>query len=428
MNFTQSNAYLDFLVEMGIKAGLDHTLSIAETLGNPQEDFPSILVGGTNGKGTVAVVLSSILKSAGYRVGLYTSPHLLDVRERIRLDGRMVGCEQFAEVLTRVRNAAEAALDQEIVEGTPTYFEAMTLAAYLYFQEEKVSLSVLEVGLGGRWDCTNIAEPILSAVTNIGIDHEAWLGKGMRSIAFEKAGIFRALRPAITGAHREEALEVLRREALKAGTRLRLPSECAVRQGSRSMHLECPEGVLDLPLPPLFGEHQVENVSLACRIGLTLRELGWKIPDESFVSGISAARWPGRLQKIEDSPKIFLDGAHNPDGCHALEAFVRGMPHPRVLVFSAMEDKPVEQMTGILFPAFDHVMTTRIPMDRCLDPEEIWGPVPDGTLDIEEDPVSALTRARELAGREGSVVVAGSLFLVGHVMKELGIDPVEELF
>jgi len=428
MNFSQSKAYLDLLAEMGIKAGLDHTRVLAGALGDPQDRYPCILIGGTNGKGTVAAVLASVLKRAGYRVGLYTSPHLVDVRERIRVDGGIIGPEEFAEVLTEVRAAADGAIDRGEAEGPPTHFEALTLAAMLHFSREKVSFGVLEVGLGGRWDCTNIAEPVAGVVTNIGIDHEEWLGKGLRSIAFEKAGIFRAGRPALTGARREEALEVLRREALKVGASLRVPFDCSVRRTGGGLSLDCPEGRLDLPLPALAGRHQVENMALACRAGLTLRELGWTISDESFREGVSAARWPGRLQKVADRPILYLDGAHNPDACHALRAFTEGLPRPRVLVFTAMSDKPVEKMAEILFPAFDHVVATRIPMERCLDPEQVWGPLPEGRLHREGDAGSALERASAIAGTEGAVVVAGSLYLVGNIMERLGIGPVEGLF
>lgn len=422
MNYPQSLAYLDLLSEVGIKAGLDHTCTLARGLGNPQGAFPSILVAGTNGKGSVSAMLASILGAASFRVGLYTSPHLVDVRERVRVAGEMPGQDRFAALLSEVRRCAESALESGSVEEMPTHFEALTLLAFLHFAESEVDLAVLEVGLGGRWDCTNIVDPILSLVTSISRDHEEWLGKGLRNIAREKAGILRKGVPALTSATRPEAVEVIAHMAREVGAPLGLPGEVLVDRRGATWSLTCPEGGLDgLPDPVLPGEHQLENATLACRAALALRAKGWPIGDGAVREGLRSTCWPGRLQKIREAPDTYLDGAHNPEGCEVLRRFAEGLPRPRMLVFAAMRDKPLEEMAVALFPAFDAVVATRVPAQRCAPAESIpigGGGRPDF---VEPDPVCALARATALAGPGGSVVVAGSLYLVGHVMGALGM-------
>lgn len=421
MNYPQSLAYLDLLAEAGIKAGLDHTRALARELGDPQRAFPSVLVAGTNGKGSVCATLASILRVSSLRVGLYTSPHLVDVRERALVDGRKMGRESFAALLTEVRRRAEEAADGGVVEGMPTHFEALTLLAFLHFARSAVDLAVVEVGLGGRLDCTNIVEPSLSLITSVARDHEEWLGRGLRNIAREKAGILRPGVPALTSATRPEVLEVLMRRAREMGARLGTPGEVRVERGEGSWSLSCPEGSLgELPLPSLPGEHQVENAALACRAALALRSKGWRISDRAVKEGLRATRWPGRLQKVRENPGTYLDGAHNIEGCEALRRFAEGLPRPRVLVFAAMRDKPLEEMGSVLFSAFDAVVATQVPMDRCAPAEGI--PIGHGPGRFVE-PIfeRAVQRASDLAGPGGSVVVAGSLYFVGRLMAAWGI-------
>lgn len=423
MNYSQALAYLDLLAEMGIKAGLDHTRTLARSLGDPQRSFPSILVAGTNGKGSVSATLASILGRAGLRVGLYTSPHLVDVRERIRVEGRRIPQARFASILSRVRRAADEALESGAVESIPTHFEALTLLAFVHFHEERVDMAVLEVGLGGRWDCTNVAEPVLSLITSLSRDHEDWLGKGIRNIAREKAGIMRAGVPAMTSASRPEALQVLTRTASALGTPLGIPGECRVEGSDTTWAMESPEGTLfELPYPTLAGRHQLENAALACRAALSLRTLGWGISDDAVREGILATKWPGRLQKVGERPSIYLDGAHNPEACEALRRFAEGLPSPRILVLAAMRDKPLEEMAAVLLPAFDAVVATELPMGRCAPAHTL--PVLGGSCEsaVEPDFLAALQRASHRAGPGGSVVVAGSLYLVGQALSALGLD------
>ena len=404
MNYAQSLDYLNLLAERGIKSGLEHTRILARALSDPQASFPSVLVAGTNGKGSVSATLASILSRSGRRTGLYSSPHLVDVRERVRVDGRWISKARFAADLTAVRRLAEEAVEAGTVEEMPTHFEALTLLAFRHFQRESVEAAVLEVGLGGRWDCTNIVEPVLSVITSIARDHEEWLGLGLRNIAREKSGVMRPRVPAITSATRPEALEVLQKVARSLDTPLKLSFECAVTRGEGSWRLECPEGRLEsLPYPTLAGDHQMENAALACRAVLVLRSLGWEIPDAAVREGLQATRWPGRLQKVREAPAVYLDGAHNVEGCEALMRFAEGLQGPRVLVFAAMKDKPMEEMAAVLFPAFDAVVATQVPMERCAPATAV--PLEAGSWEgcMEADPAAAVERAARIAGSGGSV-------------------------
>jgi dihydrofolate synthase/folylpolyglutamate synthase len=416
MNFQQSLAYLDALIGLGVQTGLDHTRHLAARLGNPQLSYPCILVAGTNGKGSTASFLTATLSAAGFHAGLYTSPHLVDVRERIRTDGGLIGEAEFASSLSLVREEAEAAVAAGELPGPPTYFEALTLLAFEHFRRRTVSVAVLEVGLGGRLDCTNVSEPVLSIVTNIALDHEDYLGLGLQNIAREKAGIFRTAVPALTAAKEGPALETLRRRASELGTPLGEGRDCRIQVSADSWRVVCGCRTADLPLPFLPGRHQLQNAALAVRAAWTLGDLGWRISPEAIREGIAAARWPGRLERTGEAPDLYLDGAHNPDGCEALAAFVSGLPHRRkALVFTAMRDKPVRAMLAALAPSFDTLWTTRVPMARCLPSEELASAAEGIEVRTENDPMAALAAARSWAGPEGLVVVAGSLYLVGWV-------------
>ena len=416
MTPAQALGYLDSLIELGIKVGLDHTRVLAEALGDPQERFPSVLIGGTNGKGSTASFLAAVLKAAGYRTGLYTSPHLVDVTERIQVRGEPISLEELAQGLERVRAASEAAMESAAVEGFPTYFEALTLAAFDHFARAAVDAAVLEVGLGGRLDCTNVVRPRACVVTNVGLDHEDLLGQGLPAIAREKAGIFRPRVPAYTAARDPEVLDILGKEALKAGAWLHPLQECELAVRSDGWTLADGDSRLELPAPGLPGAHQIENAALAVRCCWALRDQGWQIPDEAIRSGIAGARWPGRLEWIAPAPDTYLDGAHNVEGCECLARFVRTLPHtPKVLVFTAMKDKPLESMAGALFSSFDEVVATTLPLPRCLTGAEIALRLPRAGAKPVDDAAQALAEARRTAGPSGLVVAAGSLYLVGYL-------------
>ena len=415
--------YLDSLIELGIKVGLDHTRTLAKAMGEPQDRFPSVLIGGTNGKGSTASFLAAILRSAGFRTGLYTSPHLVDVTERIQIQGENIRIEELAEGLDRVRCVAEGAMESGAVEGFPTYFEALTLAAFDHFARKAVDWAVLEVGLGGRLDCTNVAKPRACVITNVGLDHEDWLGQGLLNIAREKAGIFRPRVPIFTAARNPEALAILRKEALKAGAPFHPLEECEVAATPAGWSLATGDHRLALPPPSLLGAHQVENAALAVRCCWALREQGWPIPDEAISAGVREARWPGRLEKVAETPDTYLDGAHNVEGCESLALFVESLSHaPKALVFTAMKDKPLESMARALFGPFDAVFATTLPMSRCCTGQEIADRVPAEIRPV-ENAGEALEEARRLVGPRGLVVAAGSLYLVGYLKALLGEGP-----
>lgn len=416
MKFSQSLSYLDSLIELGIKVGLEHTRVLAGLMGDPQVRFPSVLIGGTNGKGSTACFLAEILGRAGCKVGLYTSPHLVDVTERIRIGGHAITPEGFAAGLGRVRAVAEGAMESGAAEGYPTYFEALTLLAFDHFAREEVDVAVLEVGLGGRLDCTNIVSPLVTVVTNIGLDHEEWLGQGLSNIAREKAGIFRTRVPAFTAERNTRTLEILHREAMKVGAELRPLKDCELAVEGASWRLTAGGRTADLPRPVMLGDHQLENAALAVRCAWALQDLGWEIPHEAVCEGVRRASWPGRLELLARDPVTFLDGAHNTDGCAALARFVRGRREKaKVLVFGAMRDKPLEEMARVLFPAFDRVWATQVPMPRACSVSEIAERTGLPGERCQADPLASLKEARACAGPGGLVVVAGSLYLVGYL-------------
>ncbi len=416
MTYEEAAEYLRRLIRFGIKTGLDHTRLLAGRLGNPEKAYPCVIIGGTNGKGSTCAFLEAMLRSSGYRTGLYTSPHLVEVRERLRVEGEPVSREALALSLEAVREAAEGALREGAIEEEPTYFEALTLAAFHRFREEGVGVAVLEVGLGGGKDCTNAAPAVLTAVTNVALDHEEYLGPGLLCIAREKAGIFRAGTPALTGERSTWALRVMRQEAARRGARLVLPDWEALRE-EESWRFLWRGREWAFPRPSLAGDHQVDNAALAVRCALELRERGFAVPDAALHEGMERARWPGRLEKVAATPDLYLDGAHNPAGCAVLARFVASLPHRRkALVFTALRDKPVAEMAANLFAAFGKVFFTEVPMARGEKTGNLrrlsrWG----GEAAEEPDPAAALGAAAEWSGREGVVVAAGSLYLIGYL-------------
>lgn len=400
-----------------MKLGLAAIDALCERMGRPERSVPSVLVGGTNGKGSTAATLSSIAKACGLRAGLYTSPHLIHVTERIRLEEEDVTGEELDYALERVFAAADAS-----PAIAATYFEAATAAAFLVFCERRLDLAILEVGLGGRFDATNVAPAVLSAVTSIGLDHTEELGPTLSSIAREKAGIFRAGRPAIARAS-GEALDVLRAEAERRGSDWHdAESELSVRVrevgivGTR-FDVTTPRQELSLATP-LPGAHQAWNAALAVRAAELLPQPVARLTPETIGAGVAGVRWAGRLERFEIGGRcVLLDGCHNAEGAAALARFLadanlRGQCR---LVFGAMADKDIEGIAEILFPAVRSVTLVAASSPRAASPREIEGrvpPVPGGLR-----PGSGVNEALETLLAEGDgapIIVAGSLYLVGE--------------
>ncbi|MDH4196671.1 MAG: bifunctional folylpolyglutamate synthase/dihydrofolate synthase [Candidatus Aminicenantes bacterium] len=428
MNRAQSQAYLGHLEKFGIRLGLDAIREILAGLGNPQDRFSSVLVAGTNGKGSVCAMLAEILAGHGWRVGLYTSPHLVRVEERIQVDRKLIPARALGRLLGRVRETNKALLAAGRLAAEPTFFEVLTAAAFLHFAARRVDIAVLEVGLGGRFDATNVVRPLATAITSIGHDHQQYLGRTLGRIAFEKAGILKPGVPVVCGERSgSTAYAVIRKraEALEApllgvfdGGRLE-PADgrgrFVFRRAGRTYRFT----------PSLPGRHQGENAAVAILVAEELSRSWRPLKKARVIAGVERARWEGRLETVSVRPPVILDGAHNEEGAAALAAHLRRIFKERIiLVFGVLCDKDIRAMARRLFPLADMVVLTRIPNDRSAEPAAVAALAPRfrGRLRVEPDPRRAVRLAqRESAGRT-PVVIAGSLFLVGEV-KRLRLFP-----
>jgi dihydrofolate synthase/folylpolyglutamate synthase len=424
-----AEAILGRLEASGIRLGLDRLGHLLGRLGHPERRTPSVLIAGTNGKGSTSALLAAMVTAAGYRTGLYTSPHLETVRERIRIDGRAVPEERLADLLTRVVAEAENGPDGDPeTSGPPTYFEAVTAAAFLGFAEEGVELAVLEVGLGGRLDATNLADPLLSLITSIGLDHQEYLGDTLAAIAREKAGILRHGRPALAWIEEPEPAEAVRAVAAEVGADLRFaPSEVKIERietrasevGQRVL-LATPAGRYDLAIG-LAGVHQAKNLGLAVRAAEVLAAAGFpRLDGHAIVQGAAACRWPGRLEAIAlpGGARVLLDAAHNPDGARTLGAYLAAAGEPVDLLFGVLADKDARGILAHLAPHVRRFVFTTPASPRALDPASLGALLPARTpppeIVVEPEPGTALTRALALAGGR-TIVACGSIFLIGEV-------------
>lgn len=407
------------------KFSLDEIRVLLEALGSPQRSFPSVLIGGTNGKGSTAATLASILTASGLRVGLYTSPHLERANERIRVDGAEIGDSDFARHYFRVHDAARELVKSGRLPQMPSYFEVLTALAFLHFAESGIGIAVLEVGMGGRLDATNVVEPVVSVITDISLDHMEWLGSTITEITREKSGILRAGGAMVTLPQHPEANQVLGEVATELG----------VRGISSSSYVPAPDvvgayalevlGTQILVDSPLMGAHQHRNVALAIATAVELASgQGVAVTAGSIEAGIAATRWPGRMERVsQGGVEWILDVAHNPAGAWALRAGLRGMAQesaPRTLIFSCLRDKPVAEMAQILFPLFERVILAPIHSARAAALADLRAAAEKtGTPALVAESVDrALELARESSQGE-MVVVSGSVYLVGEVRTRL---------
>ncbi|MET0553392.1 MAG: folylpolyglutamate synthase/dihydrofolate synthase family protein [Vicinamibacteria bacterium] len=409
--------YLETRARFGMKFGLETMHALMEALGHPERKWPSLLVAGTNGKGSVVAVVDQALRDSGLSVGRYTSPHLVRLHERIAVDGRLITDGGLEREVRRVREAAEALVQAGRIPAHPTHFEAVTAAAFLHFAARRVDVAVLEVGLGGRLDATNVCDPVASAIVTIARDHEAQLGRRLSAIAREKAGVLRRGRTCVLGALPASARRAIGEAARAAGARLRdAAQEGAVVATERGHTVRTAERVYRR-LHPLPGAHQVANLRVALALLEEASRAGVRVRWSRVPDAVARTRWPGRLQVLPGRPEVLLDGAHNPEGARALARHLAGGP-PFVLVFGAMTDKDVPAMARRLFPLAAHVVLTSVAQDRAASPRELArraGSWARGAVTA-PTPAAAMALARRLAGPEGRVVVAGSLFLVGDVL------------
>jgi dihydrofolate synthase / folylpolyglutamate synthase len=425
MTSSESREYLGHLQHFGIKLGLENIATLCAALGDPQDRFPSIHVAGTNGKGSVSAMLAGIMKEHGFRTGLYTSPHLARVEERIRVDGASITPLRFRGMLERLKATIDGLMAGGRLAYHPTYFEVLTALAFLQFAERKVDIAVLEVGMGGRFDATNVVRPLVSVITTIAKDHEKHLGSSLKKIAFEKAGIIKPGVPVVCGVRCGDALREIRRVARERGAPIveafgpgRTLEVRPVRGGYRFVYSG--ERGRYAFSPALAGRHQGTNAAVAIATAEVLARTWKPLEKAMIVRTIGQTRWEGRLETVSRRPLVVLDGAHNVEGAEALAAHIREtVGKPVVLIFAAMQDKDIRAMTRILFPLCETVILTRVPYKRSATPEELAAAAPPfkGRVFLEPDTRKAIRLALAESHGRTPVVIAGSLFLIGEVKR-----------
>jgi dihydrofolate synthase/folylpolyglutamate synthase len=409
MNYAESVRYLYSLGNevLTAKLGLDRISALLEALGNPHRAGRWIHVAGTNGKGSTSAMIEAGLRAAGVRTGLYISPHLVEPTERIQIAGQLVSREQFAGAFERVHETAQRMLASGALDMHPTYFETVTAMAFVLFAAEAVHTVVLEVGLGGRLDATNVVASELCVITPIDFDHQVFLGDTIEQIAAEKAGILKPGVPAVFAEQRREAERVLRAHARGPFTFSRdwAIADLAIDARGSRFRLLGPGGSMDITCP-LAGEHQVENARVAA---IALRKLG--VSPE----GIAATHWPGRLEHVSEQPEILIDGAHNPAGVRALVAYIRRFYSDRRIwiVYGALRDKAVAEMASMLFPLADRLILTAPANARAMPPEDILAPGARIDHSITHSIAEAIGLLDD-AAPEDVIFITGSLYLAGE--------------
>ncbi len=429
MQFAEALRYLLSLGHetLAIKLGLRNISLLLEQLGNPQQSYFSVQIAGTNGKGSTAAMLASISESGGIRAGLFTSPHLSSITERIKLNGQEISQDSFALCATRVRDAAEELLAQSRIEALPSFFEQVTAIALLAFQEHKVELAILETGLGGRLDATTAAGATLVAITPIAIDHEEYLGETISSIATEKAAIIRPGTSAIIAQQSSEALHVIleraaSRDVHPSVNEIESKIERFTESGRARVTFRTSASTYSSVSLGLRGKHQVTNASVALRLAESLRDYGFAVSHEAIVNGLEKAEHPGRLELIDSCPRVLLDGAHNPSGARTLKEYLSEfVSGPVTLIFGAMKDKRLDEMAEMLFPLAQNIILTRPDNPRAASLEAlrtIAAKVVPLKKPVTSDSVNqALRKAEDLTEPHGLICVAGSLYLIGEISR-----------
>lgn len=449
------------------KFDLAHMRVLLEALGHPERTFPNVLIAGTNGKGSTAATLASILQASGLKTALYTSPHLVRMNERIRVNGEQIEDDVFARLHGEVDRVSESLIEQGALPWHPSFFEMMTAIAFLHFSRERIDIAVLEVGMGGRLDATNVVEPLVSVITDISLDHQKFLGNTVTEIAREKAGIIRPGGVVVTLPQQPEANDVIGNTILELGaqgvsavqyvppvspgsTQYLVPSTqtkapnpetrlagCGGDLHTTQPHYRYPLLVMGKEIlveTSLVGRHQLRNIALATAAAEELAKQGLGkerkpgITAQSIQRGVRDIHWPGRFQVLAPHagwPEIVLDVAHNPAGAWALRSALSERYEGRALifVFGALRDKAIAEMAEILFPLAECVIATRPENPRAASPEEIQQAGSRTGADIE--PVaeidSAVQRARSVAGPQAVMVITGSIYLVGEAMRSLDV-------
>jgi len=415
------------LETFGIKLGLENITRLCEGLDHPERAFRSLHVAGTNGKGSVTAMTHAALRAAGIHAARYTSPHLSDLSERFVIDDGPVERSALEAVVEDVLACADRLQQNGVLSVPPTFFEATTAAAFELFRRAGIEMAVIEVGLGGRFDATNVIAPMAGAITTIDFDHQQHLGHSLEAIAFEKAGIIKTGMTVVAGDLPPEALAVVRRAAAERGEQLieaahDTSCEVTIVDGRARVTMQTPRGRYGPVMLGLRGEHQVANARVAVRLLEAAADGGTHVERSAIEAGLANAEWPARLEllTLDGGRRVLLDAAHNPEGARALAAYLdRWHPERPPLVIGVMRDKNVAEIVRTLLPRVSKVIATAAPTPRARTPEDLAGHLREagaGDVMIEPEPVRAIERALEMSPM---VCVAGSIFLVGAVRDAL---------
>ncbi len=440
MNYREAIEYLYSVRLFGTKLGLANTEHLLRELGHPENGFLTIHVAGTNGKGSVCAMLSSILSAAGYKVGLFTSPHILSFRERIGVGEELISEEEICHHLAKLLPIMEG-MQADPVLSHPTFFEIVTVLAVDYFAARKVDIAVMETGMGGRLDATNALPSRIQVITTIGLEHTGYLGNSIEEIAREKAGIIKEGATVVVGEEDETALGVIRAVAaekhariLRFGEHVRFLNR-RVKFPVQRLHVLTPQKRYDNVALPLLGQHQAVNCCLTVAAVEEVERCGFAIASDSIRRGIRGTRWPGRFEVIPGSPNCILDAACNPHACKALAQTLEEVvkASPLALIFGVLRDKDYKRMCEILFPLADNIILTQPRSQRALSVQELRDAVAsipsDNPIHAFVDVAEAIAYASELSPlSESFVCIAGSNYLLGPARKALGLDDLPEDF
>ncbi len=429
--YEQTLDYLYGLQHIGIKLGLQNIEALLKLLGNPQRGFNSIHIAGSNAKGSTAAFMAAILQAAGYKVGLYTSPHLIDFSERIRINADPISPEEVIMLTSIIRELIDRNPDFAPPAGAhPTFFEFTTALAFSYFAGQKVDIAIVETGMGGRLDATNVLNPWLSVITGISLEHQQYLGHSLAEIAGEKAGIIKPGAKVFSGVKEPEAIAVIERECQSRNATLDcLKPACnwQLRAGNlkqQRFDLQTSQTVYaDLQIK-LLGDFQLRNAAVAVGALETLAERELVIPESAIREGLASTRWPGRLQLIAEHPAILLDGAHNPQASRALAANLPKLMdyNKLILVLGVLLDKDIAGIIAAWLDIADVFVLTRVDSDRAADPAALARFIPADShkqIVLKSSIAQAINYARRLAGPDDLILITGSLYTVGEALSIL---------
>jgi dihydrofolate synthase/folylpolyglutamate synthase len=403
--------YLFGLEKFGMVFGLDNIRWLLNIIENPHNFFKTVHIAGTNGKGSTATMLSHILKEGGFRVGKYTSPHLVSFTERITVNEEEITEEEVADLTEYIRSKA----DEKDKKRFFTFFDFTTALAFEFFKRKKVDIALIETGLGGRLDSTNVIEPLVSIITNVDYDHMEQLGSRIEQIAAEKAGIIKKGIPVVTACEGPER-EVIegRAQELQSRTYILGQDFSYAKITDRTLaykgiQKDLPDVVLNLD-----GDHQLTNCALSLCALEVLSSLGFFVPENRIYDALSHLKWPGRLERVKEDPLVFLDAAHNPQGMHALSQFMNThfLDKKKILVFGAMKDKEYDKMLDEIVPTMNTVIFTKPNIERAISPQEIKSSVKNAV--ITNNTRDALEIAKKMARKEDLILVTGSFYTIGE--------------